>query len=296
MRAFFELIRLPAVFTAPADVLAGLALGGAFVSGGRPVGADVLSDLAVVVASVCIYAAGMAANDVFDHAVDRVERPQRPIPSGRIRVCTAWTLVIALQLAGVSLAVGGGGWVTGAVCLATVVATYLYNGLLKNGPLGPLAMGLCRYGNTMIGVTAAGLVAEAPLYAYLIPVGTLLYVAALTGVSRHEVSGAPGRSLRAALVALVALSASPAIAPLVGIASASGAWAALAAPVFLWRPVRRAWNGGGGEVRGAVMAGIFGIALVDAAITVGADAPVVAGVIIGLAAAGRRFGRWFHAT
>jgi 4-hydroxybenzoate polyprenyltransferase len=296
MRAFFELIRLPAVFTAPADVLAGLALGGAFVSGGRPAVEVLLPGLAVVAASVCIYAAGMAANDVFDLAVDRVERPQRPIPSGRIGVRAAWTWIVGLQLAGLALSVLGGGGATGATCLATIAATYLYNGLLKSGPLGPLSMGLCRYGNAMIGVTAAGLVAPPPIHACLVPVGTLLYVAALTGVSRHEVSGTPGPGLRAALVALVVLSITPAVAALAGVASASGAWAALAAPLFLWRPVRRAWGGGGGAVRGAVMAGIFGIALVDAAIAIGAGAPIVAGIIVGLAAAGRRFGRWFHST
>ena len=35
-------------------------------------------------ASVCLYWAGMAANDWADRELDAVERPERPIPSGRI--------------------------------------------------------------------------------------------------------------------------------------------------------------------------------------------------------------------
>ena len=33
---------------------------------------------------MAIYAAGIVLNDVFDYEIDRVERPGRPLPSGRV--------------------------------------------------------------------------------------------------------------------------------------------------------------------------------------------------------------------
>ncbi len=47
----------------------------------------------LVGASACLYEAGMALNDVFDVEIDRQERPDRPIPSGRVLSgCTCWAL------------------------------------------------------------------------------------------------------------------------------------------------------------------------------------------------------------
>ena len=47
-----------------------------------------LAVLLLVAASVFLYLAGMVLNDVYDVEIDRRERPDRPLPSGRIPV--AW--------------------------------------------------------------------------------------------------------------------------------------------------------------------------------------------------------------
>src|SRR5436309_2569438 len=72
------LVRPPNVFTAVADSLAGLVLA-------RRAG-PVLGDpgLWCLAASACLYLGGIALNDYFDRAVDAVERPERPIPSGSV--------------------------------------------------------------------------------------------------------------------------------------------------------------------------------------------------------------------
>jgi hypothetical protein len=290
MRPWLELIRLPAVFTAPADVLAGLALGGFVFTGAQDAGRVAL----LVLASVSIYAAGMAANDLFDLDVDRVERPGRPLPSGRVKPAAAWRFVAALQVLGVAAAVAGGGAFAGAATAVTVLLTYLYNGLLKHGPLGPIAMGACRFGNAGIGLAALGVVAPTT---WALPLGTLAYVAAVTGVSRHEARGEVTGRLHLALVALPVLSLFPLVLVALGtLPEPAGLVAACAAPLWLARPVRRAWNGGPGPVRGAVMAGIFGIPLVNAALCVGAGAHGLAALIVGFALAGRMTGRRFYAT
>ncbi|MGO9812251.1 MAG: UbiA family prenyltransferase, partial [Isosphaeraceae bacterium] len=72
-----QLIRLPNVLTAAADSLAGWLLGGGSLG-------EVGRWAPLAIASMVLYAAGMALNDVFDAEIDRQERPGRPIPSGRV--------------------------------------------------------------------------------------------------------------------------------------------------------------------------------------------------------------------
>ena len=82
--AFLQLIRLPNVVTAAADSLAGwLLVTGSLSAPGRW--------LPLLAASMLLYASGTILNDVFDFEIDRVERPGRPLPSGRVsRRIAAW--------------------------------------------------------------------------------------------------------------------------------------------------------------------------------------------------------------
>ncbi|NEC73471.1 UbiA family prenyltransferase, partial [Streptomyces rochei] len=77
-----ELLRLPALFTVPGDALAGAA-----ATGARPGRRTLLA----IGSSLCLYEAGMALNDWADRAEDAVERPHRPLPSGRVRPAAALT-------------------------------------------------------------------------------------------------------------------------------------------------------------------------------------------------------------
>src|SRR5438067_2386375 len=76
-RAYAQLVRLPNVFTAMADItLAALAT--AALRERWPV------FVLLLLASSCLYCGGMVWNDVFDVEQDRRERPFRPLPSGRV--------------------------------------------------------------------------------------------------------------------------------------------------------------------------------------------------------------------
>src|SRR6266581_4496360 len=100
LKPYLQLVRLPNVFTAAADSLAGwLLVRGSFVEPGRWV--------PLILTSMSVYAAGIALNDVFDVELDRVERPGRPLPSGRVSIRFAkglavFLLAIGLVLSGVS--------------------------------------------------------------------------------------------------------------------------------------------------------------------------------------------------
>lgn len=289
-RAYLELVRIPAVFSAPSDVLAGLALAAAFGAALEP-GAVAL----LLLASVAIYCAGMAANDVFDARIDAQERPGRPIPSGRVPLGAAVALVLGLQGLGLGLAAAVGPPAFAAVGL-TVACTYAYNALLKDSPLGPWAMGACRYGNAAIGLSVAGW--PSLTLPWLVPLSTLAYTAAVTFVSRHEVDGAARADLRGPFAALLALAIAPAVWALAGPLPVT--WAAALPLVTLgWLigPLRRAWaHPTAGSVRGVVMAGIYGIALTNACLAAAAGGFWQAALAAGLLVPGRAFGRWFYAT
>ena len=77
IKPYLQLIRLPNVFTAAADSLAGWLL----VHGSLQ---EPRRWLPLVLASMAIYAAGIALNDWFDYAIDLEERPGRPLPSGQV--------------------------------------------------------------------------------------------------------------------------------------------------------------------------------------------------------------------
>ena len=84
IRAYAQLVRLPNVFTALADICLG-----ALVAGTTDV--PRMAFVCVLLASACLYSGGMVWNDFFDVEQDRRERPFRPLPSGRIsRLCRAF--------------------------------------------------------------------------------------------------------------------------------------------------------------------------------------------------------------
>jgi 4-hydroxybenzoate polyprenyltransferase len=151
-RAYFELLRLPAVFTAIADVLMGyLVTQGSL----QPPWAIAL----LVVASSLIYLAGMVLNDVHDANVDAVERPQRPIPSGRIPLPSAERLGWGMLAGGVIAAwlVGylAGNLRPGVVATLLAASVVLYDMVLKRAMIAPLMMGSCRLLNVLLGMSLA---------------------------------------------------------------------------------------------------------------------------------------------
>ena len=203
--AYLQLLRLPNVVTAVADVLAGYLFVGGMLSGpGAGVGVIHLAILSA--ASACLYSAGVVLNDFFDFEQDARQRPQRPLPSGQIRRRTAGWLGLALLIAGVGATQFLPG-VTRLIGLMLGGCILLYDGVLKRTPAGPVCMGVCRALNLSLGMSAAGdPVGVSALYAAGI-VG--LYVTSLTGFARHEATGGHRTGLLVAgggmLVALAAI-------------------------------------------------------------------------------------------
>src|SRR3954468_18199067 len=128
--SYGQLLRIPNVFTAVADIAMA-----ALVTASLP--DHITPFLFLVLASSCLYCAGMVWNDYFDFDQDLRERPFRPVPSNRISRATAARLAAFLSAAGIAFAVLAG--VRGdhfdiwpvVVALLLIVAILLYDSWLK---------------------------------------------------------------------------------------------------------------------------------------------------------------------
>ncbi|MGD0899141.1 MAG: UbiA family prenyltransferase [Thermoguttaceae bacterium] len=214
LRSYLELLRLPNIFTAMADVAMGfLFLGGGpdQVPGAWSAGGELTRQgywlLGLLVASSSLlYAAGVVLNDVFDLATDRQERPCRPLPSGRISLRTARWLGGEMLLIGTFLPCAMA-WSLrqprlAAVAVALAAAIVLYDRFLKRTPLGPLAMGSCRMLNVLLGMS----VLRGPLEPqhWLVAAAVGVYVMGVTWFARQEVLRSDRRQLAGAAVVMMA--------------------------------------------------------------------------------------------
>lgn len=206
LRAYAQLLRLPNVFTAMADICLGwLVVQELSAIGYQPSTIVILCLLSA--ASACLYSAGMALNDYFDVEQDRRERPFRPIPSGRITRRTAGLLGVSLLLAGVGFAVICSmmlGWQPLIVAGPLAVCIVLYDGWLKRHWAGPLGMGLCRFLNVLLGFSATGTWPE-PWMLYIAGV-VGVYVVGVTWFARKEADvSRPSQLMLALAVVIIAL-------------------------------------------------------------------------------------------
>jgi 4-hydroxybenzoate polyprenyltransferase len=197
LRSLVELVRAPAALSVPGDVLAGAA------AAGRPLDCRVGG---AVAASVCLYWAGMALNDYADRHLDIFERPERPLPSGRVRPETALALARGLTAAGLGIAGMTGGIRALAVTVPLAAAVWGYDLRWKDGPAGPAAMAAARALDVLNGAGLGGLRAAAPAAAV---VG--VHTVAVTVLSRQEVEGAT-RETATATALLAGAAASGALA------------------------------------------------------------------------------------
>jgi 4-hydroxybenzoate polyprenyltransferase len=243
--------------TAAADVVAGAAVSG------HPGSTSLLW---LVLASASLYAGGVVLNDYCDRAIDSIERPERPLPSGRISAHTARNSGALLLVGGVVLAsaVGRTSGLTAALLALAIVG---YDAVSKrNAFAGPLNMGACRALNLMLGMTIqAGTLAQHGFLGTL----PLAYIAGVTVLSRGEVAGGK-RPVALVALMLVTLVAAAAVALAVHAHQNVIWWAAALAGLFAWRvlpPYWHAWRDPSPDrIRTAVRRGVLSLVLLDAVI------------------------------
>ena len=265
VRSYLQLLRPANVVTALADVLAGYVIAG-------PGGASPLPWL--LTSTACLYGGGVVLNDFFDRDLDAIERPERPIPSGRVPARAAGLLGGALLLAGVAAA---GAATVPALAIAVAIAVFVlvYDSWTKRHDVaGPLTMGSCRGLNLCLGMAAAPVGLAGRWALALLP---FVYIYSIAALSRGEVHGGGRR------VAGLALAAVTGVLAALTVLGAAGHWSSLIFTALLaWRvlpALSRAYRRPDPmAIRQAVKAGILALVVLDAAM-----AAIYAGVAWGLA-------------
>lgn len=264
---WLRLCRVGTLFSPAADVVAGACIAGIAWD------ADLVS---AALASVLVYAAGMVLNDHADRREDAVQRPERPIPSGRIAPGAAAALGAVLLVAGVLIAP----WPLWWAGLAALVLAYDY--LLKARiVLAAPTMGVLR-GLNLLGGAAFAAQAFPDARAVLLPaLAYALYVVSVTVLGHYEdVRNVAPR-------AVIGVQSLP---PLVGVlgllplpdGGVAAAIGAVLAALFL-RRIRRvgtAWDRA--AIRGSMTWLLLGTMAFTALVCVGAGRPAEA---LGIAAA-----------
>ena len=252
---------LPTVWT---NTLAGAVLAGADAGAGR------LALLAL--AFSLLYTGGMYLNDAFDRESDRRERPERPIPSGRVAAGFVFAIGFGLLAAGVAVvglaadprAGSGVVAISSGLVLAGVIIGY--DAWHKANPLSPVVMGLCR---VLVYVTAALVVAGRVGSAVAGGAAVLLcYLIGLTYVAKQENLSEVRHLWPLAFLGAPFVYAWSTLA-------GGGTGAVLYVGLLLWVVYAVAWlvRPGRRDIRHAVVSLIAGISLLDALLIAGASDP-----------------------
>ncbi|MFG6202496.1 SCO3242 family prenyltransferase [Nonomuraea sp. JJY05] len=277
MKALLELVRAPAALSVPGDMMAGAAAAGRSSAPG------------LALTSVLIYWAGMALNDWADREADAVERPERPIPSGRVRPGTALGIAAGLTGAGLIVAAASGGRRALGVAGLLAGAVWAYDLGLKRTPLGPATMASCRALDVLLGA-GPQVRAAAPM---ALAIGAHTYGISILG--RAEVTGATVKTVRGALAASTAAAGLAAGSCLRNSSSSKDAAARASAALLLASHLTATIPAQAGlrarpdpeQVRKAVRASILGLIPLQAAAVAGSGRLAAAGALLGALPAGR---------
>ena len=269
--AYFQLARPANVVTAWADVLAGMAVAGVTIGmiTGDIGGLLPESALWLLLSTTGLYAGGVAFNDVFDAKLDAIERPERPIPSGRASLQGAIIFGLFLLIGGV-VAAWQSDWVSGLIAAGIAVAALVYDSVGKHHAVfGPINMGVCRGMNLLLGMSAIPSMLVEVMPVSILPI---IYIGAITAISQGEVHGGTSKKgwFAVGLLGLV-------VFMLIVIAFTGYSYIFLYGMIFIaffvWLVappfVRAARNPEAPMIRKAVKAGILGLIPLNAALAAG---------------------------
>lgn len=204
---YLKLIRLPNVFSALADIIAGFFIARFIFLPPTLMTTRVWLDLGLLgAASACLYLSGMAFNDVADFAEDSRIRPERPIPSGGVSRTGAVAVAAVLMLAGLCLAsMHSQDSLFIAALLAFAILSYDFVCKKPEASMllvpGPLALGLCRGCNLLLGLSGSDSLlyklrtTALPNRFWLPVLASAFFGASVTAFSAQEESGKKASAL-----------------------------------------------------------------------------------------------------
>ena len=123
MRAYIEILRIPNLLLMGIGVIFGGFIALKTYMFSQDLGLAALS-------AALLTAAANVMNDIRDLEIDKINRPERPIPSGRISVRVAWTLYAILLSVGILLS-GVVSIECFIIAILAAILSYIYNRWFK---------------------------------------------------------------------------------------------------------------------------------------------------------------------
>lgn len=297
---YLQLMRPANIITAWADILVGYAAAG----GVAMIGAVWLGDLTIneltpliwlLMSTSGLYGGGVVFNDVFDLELDRVERPERPLPRGDVSLNAAIILGSGLLVMGI-LAAAQVGVVSAVMAIAIATVALIYDSFGKHQKwFGPLNMGLCRGGNLLLGISVMPMMLSQRWFLVFIPI---VYIAAVTAVSQGEVNGGKKSTglLAIILVSLV-------IVGVFGLGTLEAyhwrycsPFALLFGLLVLPAFIKAAQDPSATTIQKAVKSGVLSLIVLDAAVAAGFGGLIYGLAILSLLLLSRMLGNLFAVT
>ena len=177
LKNIFQLVRFPGIFTAFSNVLIGFFL----ISNGN-FEFNVLPFL--LTTTGFLFAGTMVMNDYADHKIDSVERPKRPLVSGKISRNTALYLtIVCFSIANLSAVMIGETSIIISLLMTGLIISYNFK--LKNiTSAGIFTISAIRFLNIILGFSIVELNFE--ILPYAIPVA--IYVAGISILAKNELN------------------------------------------------------------------------------------------------------------
>ncbi|MGQ0829428.1 MAG: UbiA-like protein EboC [Bacteroidota bacterium] len=289
IKPYIQLMRPANIITAIADVLAGYAI--ALHTFQSP---DTINWL-LIFATIGLYGGGVVLNDAFDAKLDSLERPERPIPSGKVTVTHAMILGFSLLLFGCFAAFLNHA-LSGIIAVLIAALAVIYNAYGKHHSfLGPVNMGLCRGGNLLLGMSANPEVINNWGFLAII---SIIYIAAITMISKGEVNGGNSKILYAAgALYLIVISAQLCIAYYTSQQVFASSGLLFVFGLFIFLPLINAIKDPvGPNIGKAVKAGVISLILMDAAWCIVFGFPVLGLITISLMPVSIFLSKYFAVT
>ena len=183
--AKLQLMRPANMVTAIADIIAGVAIVG-YLDPEVWTSDQLLNIVLLIISTAGLYSGGIVFNDVFDYEQDKINRPERVLPSGRLTLGQAKPLGTQLFAVGVfcSFFVSTH---SGIVAVGIVLLALVYDKFGKHHTVfGPINMGLCRGGNLLLGMSISSFIEAEFLWICFLPV---IFIAAITLTAQKEAKG-----------------------------------------------------------------------------------------------------------
>ena len=180
---WFQLLRLPHIFTVPGDPLIGFLIAGGLVLDRR----GLPSIIAACFISMAMSLFGIITNDLADIQIDTTQHPDRPLPRGVVSPRAASYAAQLCFLAAVVPAIWLG-WRFFFVTLVALISIYSYNFYVKYRPKrASVMMAVMRDLTFGLGILVVpGISIRRILLLFVYGIGLFLYYCGLNEITRSE--------------------------------------------------------------------------------------------------------------